>query len=107
MVGLVVKRVICSSDAVFGLVIVKRPERQVKSVSSDVDKRTTALLVFVEKNAPCRNCAAAYRRRLGVVDITKGSCLDLSLEEKRIGAVETLIAYRQLFAVRFAASSIF
>lgn len=43
------------ADAVFRLVVVHAPEGKVKRVRSDIDQRTAALLIFVEKHAPGRN----------------------------------------------------
>ena len=70
---LVVESMVCSTDAVLWLVVIHGPKCEVKSVSSDVDKGTAALLMLVEEYAPCGNCTASQSDSTCVVDITEGA----------------------------------
>ena len=67
-------------------------------MSTDIDQRTAALLVFVEENAPCRNSSATKGGSLGVIDLTEGAVQSLLLEVLGTGGLAGLIADGQLLA---------
>ena len=77
---IVVELVEGSTNAILRLVVVHSPEGEVESVGTDVDKGTAALLILVNKYAPCRNCSSTKRCCLCVVNITERAFLSLALE---------------------------
>ena len=87
-----------SSYAILGLVVVRDPKGKVERVGSDIDKGTAALLILVDKYAPCRNCTAANCDSLGVVNVAEGTVLCFLLEIKHLGSVAVLITDAELLA---------
>ena len=55
----------------FRLIVIHNPKSHIKSVCTDINKRTAALLILVKENAPCGNCSATDSQRFTVVNLTK------------------------------------
>ena len=95
---LVAELLIDIADNHFWLVVVHHPECEVERVGADIDKRTAALLILVEENAPCRNSSAAQCDGAAVIDIAEIAVVARLLEIERIGSPALLIADSQLLA---------
>ena len=98
LVGVLVELVVCGADAVFGLVVLHHPESEVERVSSDVDKRTAALLVLVEEYSPRGNRSSAESGCLCVVNIAECAGVNLGLEELSVLSETALVSDRKLLA---------
>ena len=86
------------ADYHLGLVVVHHPKGEVERVGADIDKRTAALLILVEENAPGRNRSAAQGDGAAVIDIAEVAVVARLLEIERISSPALLIADSQLLA---------
>ena len=86
------------ADYHLGLVVVHHPKGEVERVGADIDKRTAALLILVEENAPGRNRSAAQCDGAAVINIAEVAVVARLLEIERIGSPALLIADSQLLA---------
>ena len=65
---------------------------------SDIDKGPAALLVLIDKYAPCRNRTAANCDSLGVVNVSEGTVFRFLFKIKHLGSVTVLITDAELLA---------
>ena len=86
------------TDAVLGFVVIHAPESEVECVSTDIDERTAALLVFIEEHAPCGNGTSSESDRFCVINIAESAFIAFALDIERIGALSVLITDGELFA---------
>ena len=86
------------ADYHLGLVVVHHPKGEVERVGADIDKRTAALLILVEENAPGRNRSAAQCDGAAVINIAEVAVVARLLEIERISSPALLIADSQLLA---------
>ena len=95
---LIAELLIDIADDHLGLVVIHHPECEIERVGADIDKRTAALLILVEENAPGRNSSAAQRDGAAVIDIAEVAIVARLLEIERISSPALLIADSQLLA---------
>ena len=87
-----------SAANIVNIVVVHEEQREVKSMRTDVDQRTAALLCLIREYAPCRNATAAEVCSLCIVNIAKNAGIDNLLSNLVLREVAILIADRQHLA---------
>ena len=63
-----------SAANIVNIVVVHEEQREVKSMRTDVDQRTAALLCLIREYAPGRNGSSANRMSLCIVNLTQLVC---------------------------------